>query len=109
MPGQRVHPEAAGELRAAVAWYKEKEPSVSRRFVERTAQAREDISLWPSAAVSFMIAEDGTVIRSKSVRGYPYRVIYSVEPDAIFIVAFAHDSRKPGYWQGRLDELRRNN
>lgn len=109
MLAQRVHPEAADELRAAVGWYKEKEPGVSRRFVERTAQARENISLWPSAAVSFMITEDGTVIRSKSVRGYPYRVIYAMEPDAIFIIAFAHDSRRPGYWQGRLGELRHNN
>ncbi len=92
-----------------MAWYKEKEPGVSRRFVERTTQAREDITQWPSASVSFMITEDGTVIRSKSVRGYPYRVIYAVEPDAIFILAFAHDRRKPGYWQGRLNQLRRNN
>jgi hypothetical protein len=56
-----------------------------------------------------MMTEDGAVIRSKSVRGYPYRVIYAMEPDAIFIIAFAHDSRRPGYWQGRLDELRHNN
>ncbi len=105
---QRVHPEAAAELRVAVAWYKEREPEVSRRFVERVTLARQDIVQWPSAAVSFMITEDGTVIRSKSVRGYPYRVIYAMEPDVILIIAFAHDRRKPGYWHDRLNQLNRN-
>lgn len=105
---QRVHPGAAAELRAAVAWYEEQEPGVGLRFVERSMRVREDITQWPSAAVSFMITEDGTVIRSKSVRGYPYRIIYAVEPDAVFIIAFAHDRRKPGYWRDRLDEPSRS-
>ena len=107
-PTQREHPEAVAEFDAAVGWYEEREPGIGLRFVDCTEQARKDISQWPSAAPSFMIAEDGTVIRSKSVRGYPYRVIYSVEPDSIFILAYAHDRREPGYWRGRLDELRRN-
>lgn len=49
-----------------------------------------------------MTTEDGTIIRSKSVHGYPYRVIYAVESDAILKLAYAHNRRKPGYWRDRL-------
>lgn len=100
---QREHPEAANEFEVAVRWYEEQEPGVGLRFLDRTFKAREEIGLWPSAAPPFMIVEDGTVIRSKSVRGYPYHVIYSVESNSIFILAYAHSHRKPGYWLGRIN------
>jgi hypothetical protein len=32
----------------------------------------------------------------------PYSIIYTEEPSEIFIVAFAHHKRKPGYWKRRL-------
>lgn len=60
---------------------------------------------WPSAASPFTTADDGTVIRSKAVRGYAYRVIYTVEPDGILILAYAHERRAPGYWLQRLGGL----
>ncbi|NLB47688.1 MAG: type II toxin-antitoxin system RelE/ParE family toxin, partial [Microbacteriaceae bacterium] len=43
------------------------------------------------------------VIRSKAVRGYPYRIVYTVEPDAVLILAYAHERREPGYWLHRLN------
>jgi len=33
--------------------------------------------------------------------GWPYKIVYSVEGDIIFVWAIAHDSRKPGYWRKR--------
>ncbi len=35
------------------------------------------------------------------VVGFPYKVIYVIEGDMAVVVAFAHSSRKPGYWQDR--------
>ncbi len=29
---------------------------------------------------------------------YPYTLIYRMTPEAIIIVAVAHQSRRPGYW-----------
>lgn len=46
---------------------------------------------------------DGTVIRSKVVRGHPYRIVYTVEPDSILILAYIHERREPGYWLHRLN------
>ena len=34
---------------------------------------------------------------------FPFSLIYSVEANAILIVAVAHYGRRPGYWRGRVE------
>ncbi len=34
---------------------------------------------------------------------FPFSLIYSVEADAILIVAVAHYGRRPGYWRDRVE------
>lgn len=41
-------------------------------------------------------------IRRLSVRPFPYGVIYRIEEDRIFILAIAHDKRRPRYWAKRV-------
>ncbi|GAA4832586.1 type II toxin-antitoxin system RelE/ParE family toxin [Garicola koreensis] len=101
---QREHPEAVAEFDAAVRWYETQEPGIGLALIDRAQQARDDISYWPNAAPLFTTADDGTVIRSKAIRRYPYRVIYTVEADALLILAYAHERRKPGYWHHRLSD-----
>lgn len=101
---QREHSEAVAEFDAAVRWYEAQEPGIGLALIDRAQQARQDIAVWPHAAPPFTTADDGTVIRSKAVRGYPYRVVYTVEPDAILILAYAHERREPGYWLHRLSD-----
>lgn len=101
---QREHPEAVVEFDAAVRWYEAHEPGIGLALVDRAERARHDIADWPNAAPRFTVADDGTVIRSKAIRGYPYRVVYTVEPDAILILAYAHQRREPGYWIHRLGD-----
>lgn len=52
---------------------------------------------WPKVAPPFTTADDGAVIRSKVVRGHPYRIVYTAEPDLILILAYVHERREPGY------------
>ena len=100
---QREHPQAVDEFDAAVRWYEDREPGIGLTFIERARQAMDMIAQWPDAAPLFATASDGSVIRSKSIRGFPYRIIYSVEADAIVILAYAHERRKPGYWLSRMN------
>lgn len=44
----------------------------------------------------------GRGLRRKLLYRFPFSLIYSVEPDAILIVAVAHFGRRPGYWQTRV-------
>lgn len=41
-------------------------------------------------------------IRRRKVGVFPYRVVYFVRDDELLIVAFAHQSRRPGYWKQRI-------
>jgi plasmid stabilization system protein ParE len=40
-------------------------------------------------------------LRKRIVRGFPYNVIYRVWEDYIYLVAVAHQHRRPGYWRDR--------
>jgi plasmid stabilization system protein ParE len=41
-------------------------------------------------------------VRAKSLKRFPYSVLYSVENNEIVVLAIAHQSRKPGCWRDRL-------
>lgn len=103
-PTQREHPEAVAEFDAAVRWYEAQEPGIGLALIDRAQQARQDIVDWPDAAPPFTTTDDGAVIRSRAVRGYPYRIIYTVDDGAAVILAYAHERRKPGYWLHRVHE-----
>jgi hypothetical protein len=41
-------------------------------------------------------------IRSVALDRFPYRLLFAVESDRIFVVAVMHLHRRPGYWKHRL-------
>lgn len=43
----------------------------------------------------------GYGLRRTLLHRFPFSLIYSVEADAILIVAVAHYGRRPGYWKSR--------
>lgn len=94
---QREHPEAVAEFDSAVRWYEEQEPGIGLTLIDRAQQARKNLAQWPNAAPLFATSDDGSVVRSKAVRGYPYRIGYVVEPDKILILTYTHERREPGY------------
>lgn len=45
----------------------------------------------------------GGGLRKMLLHRFPFSLIYSVEADAILIIAVAHYGRLPGYWRNRVD------
>jgi toxin ParE1/3/4 len=43
-------------------------------------------------------------VRRLVMKKFPYKIFYIADPDAIFVVAVAHERRHPEYWLHRLDE-----
>ena len=39
------------------------------------------------------------------MNGFPFSIFYYVRPDHIFIIAIAHQARRPGYWLDRVDDI----
>jgi len=44
----------------------------------------------------------GGDLRRALLHRFPFSLIYAVEPNAILVVAVAHQSRRPEYWKNRV-------
>lgn len=45
--------------------------------------------------------EQHPAIRHRTLRKFPYRIVYTCLGEQIWVIAFAHHSRRPRYWSGR--------
>ena len=92
-----LHAEAEGELAASSDFYESRRQGLGIEFEEAAKNALRLISLRPE---QFPKAKYGS--QRFAMRRFPF-VIHFVElPDRIWVIAFAHASRKPGYWRSRL-------
>ena len=84
---------AEEELNDATAYYAESAPGLGLRFraeVERSAKVLGRMPLlWPQV---------WPPVRRCLLRRFPYALIYAVEADYVFVIAVAHQHRKPDYW-----------
>ena len=91
------HRLARKEVQLAEAWYRTRNAGTAARFrlmVERTAHR---IAAAPDT-YSFVQIH----YRQLRVTGFPYVLIYRIRDDkSVMVVAVAHTSRRPGYWQQR--------
>ena len=93
------HPEAELELYEAALRYEATVPKLGRRFrdeVERVVQL-----LLDQPELGACIDKD---LRHFVLRKFPFSVVYAIAGKIIYIVAIAHGSREPQYWQGRVHD-----
>ncbi|MBI4586708.1 MAG: type II toxin-antitoxin system RelE/ParE family toxin [Planctomycetes bacterium] len=90
------HPDAVLEGAAANAWYTERSPVAAVALVTELDSAIEAIAEQPTRWPRYL---HGT--RRYLLRRFPYAVVYREKPGSVLVVAFAHCSRRPGYWKGR--------
>jgi hypothetical protein len=90
------HPAAEEEFYSAVDYYLAIDPVLGRDFAAEVFAAIARAIEYPRA----WTALDGTIRRSL-VRRFPYGVLYSEEPDGLYVFAVMHLHREPGYWSTR--------
>lgn len=90
------HPEAEEEFSAAIEYYEERETGLGYDFSVEVFTAIHNITNHPDAWP--VVEED---IRRCLVNRFPFGVLYSIEPNGIFIIAVMHQRRRPGYWKER--------
>lgn len=78
-------------------WYEDRVEGLGGQFLERVVDALDHISTFPESCPVLL----GRV-RRKTLRQFPYSVIYSLPPNEIFVLAIAHQKRKIDYWKDRL-------
>ncbi len=92
----RLIPEASQDYQEAMEWYQNRSERAANGFARAVEIARIDIcrtpNLWP-------YYDDRN--RVYVLRRYPFNVIYRVEPDAVVVLAIAHNRRARDYWKDR--------
>lgn len=98
----REHAEALDEYRAAARWYEHRRAHLGDVFMDAVDAALESV-LDPSVTWGFYRDQRREPqIYSRSVAGFPFDIIFLVLKDEVYIVAYAHEKRSPGYWADRL-------
>lgn len=88
--------EAQLEFEEAKRYYRLQLPSLEHQLREEIRSALRRLRTWPLA----FPVERGD-IRRVLLRRFPYKLLYSIETDHLYIIAGAHQHRKPNYWFGR--------
>jgi plasmid stabilization system protein ParE len=91
--------EARCDILAAVRFYEERQPGLGERFLRLLDDTVRRVAERPGACGFY----DKPPLRSAQVPKFPYRVLFVEDDEAVWIVAVAHLSRKPGWWRHRLE------
>lgn len=94
-------PEATDEVEEAKRWYRERDVELGLAFEDAILDAvqkiRNHADRWPTHM-------HGT--QRFRLRRFPYAIVYLQETkETIWVVAIAHQRRKPGYWQQRMTRI----
>ena len=93
------HPEARAEADGSVEFYDARLNGLGLRFLAAVEETTGRIATTPDAGAPL----EGEY-RKRIVPGFPYNIIYRVSEDCVYIVAVAHQHRRPGYWRERSDQ-----
>jgi toxin ParE1/3/4 len=92
-----LHTDAEAELEQAIAYYESQRTGLGgdfrREFEAALHRVRENPHLYA--------VEDEAGARYCLIRRFPYTLVYVDLDDQIWIVAVAHQKRRPRYWQRR--------
>jgi plasmid stabilization system protein ParE len=92
------HPEAEEELIEGSVFYELRVSGLGSRLIDEVQQATELLAERPELGQRI-----DEVFHRMVLHRFPYSLIYSAEADRLWVVAVAHQSRRPGYWRDRTD------
>ena len=94
-----LHPEAEFEIGEALTYYRYNAPAEIADALDALIESGlVDIGGHPRRYPFW----ERTVARRYILSRFPYVVFYRERPDNTLILAFAHTSRRPGYWKTRI-------
>ena len=92
----QFHPAAQDEFVETVDYYEAAGAGLGHQFLAAVRACLDRILAHPEIGVR------RRATRRLVVDGFPYDVVYRVQPDAIEVLALAHHRRRPGYWRRRV-------
>mgnify|MGYP001224355684 CR=1 FL=1 len=104
----RIHPEAAAEAEAAVAWCEDEHTGLGSSLASDLEFANARLSNPIEKGVPVLSGAAPTGSRRIVLRRFPYDVVFILEGDVATILAYAHHARRPGYWRKRQSKPTRS-
>lgn len=92
----KFHPDADAELEEASLFYESRMSGLGKSFAAEVEQTISLVLEFPESG-----SPVGPKRRRVVVARFPYSIVYRHDPDAVVIVAVAHQRRRPGYWRRR--------
>jgi plasmid stabilization system protein ParE len=92
-----ILPEAQEEMDESFDFYEDREGGLGVRFAESVQRTLDRLSHSP-----FVHAVVEGDVRKAVVKGFPFCVYYSVEPQGVVVVSVFHTSRDPQIWKSRI-------
>lgn len=100
----RILAQAAEEAAEAAAWYERERVGLGAEF-QNAIEAVLDLLEQDIAPLTSVPGESGALgVKRLVLRRFPYSVIVREGSDEILVIAFAHHSRRPGYWRNRASK-----
>jgi len=95
----RFVPAARREFLAEIIFYNQEQAGLGARFTAAVEDAA-------ARALAFPLAGSRGVAGTRRVflQGFPFALVYRPVADGIVIFALAHQSRRPGYWESRVQD-----
>ena len=97
MIGYRFLTPANEELSEAAKFYEAHSTGLGSDYLNEVQHAIDLVCEFPELGQAV-----DPKLRRVVLHRFPFNLIYSVEAEAIVIVAVAHQRRRPGYWKSRI-------
>ena len=94
--------EAAQEAAEAARWYERECPGLGSEFEAAIDIALDLLEVDPVPSVPAAGAAGKRGVRRLILKRFPFDVIFVQSQSLVRVVAFAHHSRRPGYWRRRI-------
>jgi hypothetical protein len=91
------HPKADDEVLDSARFYERRSKGLGWRFLRAVQEAEARIVRSPRA---FPFLDDP--IRKCVLAGFPFSLLFRIDDEGLFVVALAHQRRRPGYCRRRL-------
>jgi plasmid stabilization system protein ParE len=95
------HPDARAELLDAATYYEERADGLGGPFID---EAHRVVDLLVGSPGLGAPVAGQPALRRWRMRRFPYYVIYREQGKQLYVLAVAHERRRPGYWSDRQED-----
>ena len=95
-----IRPEAEFDLKESFSWYEDKREGLGHDFLLQIDAGFKQLERNP-----FICQQEYKVARKLLIRRFPYKIIYIVEKESIFILAVIHGKRSSDLIINRVDNI----